>query len=121
MRIHVTGGVGDLAADMAKIPVKAAKDMAVVTARNVRQGNREAQRIARAKAGPHGSNYYKRLTSEMHSPFSGEYGPNDTVGGPPVGAGYRHGPPNNDLAESLDIQGPKFRKDVADLPDKWFW
>ena len=121
MRINVEHTINDLARDAARIPPKAAKRMATVTKRNVRQGNTEARRIARAASGIHGLNYFKRITWEMTSPLSGEYGPTGDVVGNAVGAGYRNGPPNTDLEKSLDIQGPKFAKDAGDTLDGLFW
>jgi hypothetical protein len=121
MRISVQGGVADLADDLAKIPPRAAGRMATVVKRNVEQGNRQAQRLARAAAGPHGANYWKRLSGEMTGPLEGEYGPHGDVVGNAVGAGWRNGPPNTDLPKSADIQGPKFANDVAKMLDRLFW
>lgn len=121
MRIRVTHTIGDLAADAAKVPTKAARRMATVTKRNVEQGNRLAQKFARASSGPHGRLYYKRITSEMTGPFVGEYGPTGDVVGNAVGAGWRNGPPNTDLPRSADIQGPKFASDAGEILDQVFW
>lgn len=119
MRIKVTHDIGDLADDLAAIPRVAIVDMSDTVRKNVDGGLRYAKGFARASSGPHGLNYFKRLTSDMHGPLSGEYGPHD--GGTPVGAGWRHGPPNTDLARSADLIGPKFARDVSQLPDRWFW
>lgn len=121
MRISVRGGVADLAADLTKIPPRAAGQMATVVKRNVEQGNRLAQRFARGSSGPHGKNYFKRLSAEMTGPLEGEYGPTGDVVGNAVGAGWRNGPPNTDLPRSADIQGPKFAKDAGKILDKVFW
>lgn len=119
--IRVQHTIDPLLGDMTRITRTAKADMAVVVKRNVRQGRIEAQKIAQAKAGPHGKNYHKRITDEMVDPLTGVYGPTGTVVENAVGASWRGGPSNVDLAESADIQGPRFAKDVADLPDKWFW
>lgn len=121
MQIKVTSTLPDLAADMAKIPPRAAGRMATVVKRNVEQGNRIAQRFARESSGPHGLNYWKRLSGEMTGPFEGEYGPTGNVAGNAVGGGWRNGPPNTDLPKSADIQGPKFARDVGDMLDRLFW
>lgn len=121
MHIKVTSTLSDLASDMAKIPPRAAGRMATVVKRNVEQGNRQAQRLARASSGPHGKNYFKRITSEMRGSFEGEYGPTGDVAGNAVGAGWRNGPPNTDLPKSADIQGPKFARDAGKLLDGLFW
>lgn len=118
-RVRVTHTIGNLASDMTKIATTTKPKMAKVVRRNVEQGNRLARTFAKERSGIHGKNYFKRITGEMTGPLEGEYGPHD--GGVPVGAGYRHGPPNTDLERSLDIQGPKFAKDVSDEADGLFW
>lgn len=112
-------GVTELVADLAATPPRAKADMVGVVRKNVNEGQLLEQQFAREMSGPHGKAYYKRITSEMTGLLSGEYGPHD--GGTPVGAGWRHGPPNTDLARSLDVQGPKFAKDAGDIFDGLFW
>lgn len=119
--VRVLHGIDDLASDMAAIPPKAIKDMSGAVRRNVKLGNGTARRYAREASGPHGLNYFKRITSEMTGPLEGEYGPTGDVAGNAVGAGWRNGPPNTDLARSLDIVGPTFERDVRGLPGRWFW
>lgn len=119
MSVHVSHSIGDLAKDMANIARKVKPDMARIVKRNTHQGNMLARKFAREASGPHGKNFYKRYTSEMVDPLTGEYGHN--VGSAPVGGGWRHGPPNNDLPKSADIIGPKFANDVQDKPGEWFW
>lgn len=119
MQIRVEHSIGDLASDMAAIPPTAMRDMVDTVRKNTEAGMRYAKGFARQSSGPHGTNYYKRITSDMTGPLTGEYGPHD--GGTPVGAGYRHGPPNTDLARSADLIGPRFARDVEKLPDRWFW
>ncbi|MCD4535645.1 hypothetical protein LRP67_16250 [Nocardioides sp. cx-169] len=121
MSVRVEHSIGDLAKDMANIARKAKPDMARVVKRNTREGNTLARKFARASSGPHGLNYFKRITHEMIDPLTGEYGPHGDVAGNAVGGGWRHGPPNNDLPKSADIIGPKFGNDIQDLPGKWFW
>lgn len=119
MRVIVINTLDDLADDTAAIVPKPALEMPGVVLRNAEAGNRLAQKFARAKAGPHGKAYYKRLSAEMVGPLVAEYGPHD--GGTPVGAGFRNGGPNMDLPNSADVQAPKFAKDVLDTADGWFW
>tara|TARA_R100000655_G_scaffold109699_1_gene165022 strand:+ start:6947 stop:7312 length:366 start_codon:yes stop_codon:yes gene_type:complete len=121
VRVRVIDSIGDLAADLARIPVKAATDLPPVVQRSVREGNALAQSFARAASGPHGKNYYKRITSEMTSPLVGEYGPHGNVVGNAVGAGWRSGPPNTDLEKSQDVIGPKFANTVGETAEGWFW
>lgn len=118
MRIHVEhSGITDLASDLRTVAVQAPARMVRVVGKNVRLGERTAKRLAKASSGPHGENYFKRITSES-SGLEGEWGPHD--GGVPVGGGWRHGE-NTDLPRSLDIVGPKFAKDVHDEVDDLFW
>lgn len=119
--IRVDSTIADLESDCRKIATTTKARMAKVVKKNVRQGRQAAQQIARSKSGPHGSAYYKRITDEMLSPLSGEYGPTGQVEGNAVGAGYRHGPGNTDLEKSLDLQGPRFQSDVAGQLDRLFW
>lgn len=119
MRIRVIHGIDDLESDLRHIAAISRVDMADTVRSNVAAGERYAKGFARQASGPHGKAYYKRITSEMTGPLAGEYGPHD--GGTPVGAGYRHGAGNTDLAKSADMIGPRFARDVAKLPDRWFW
>lgn len=119
MRIRVTNDLSDLAGDTRRIATVAKADMVETVKKNVESGERYARSIAKQESGPHGKNYYKRITGEMTGLLEGEYGPH--AGGTPVGAGWRHGPPNTDLPKSADIVGPRFAKDVGQLPDRWFW
>lgn len=120
MRIIVVHGLDDLASDMRRIPVKAQRGMAKVVRTNAKEGNMLARRMARAKAGKHGKNYFKRLTAEMVTPLSWEYGPEGDPKSDFVGVGFRHGV-NLDLPNSADVIGPKFADDVGDMADGLFW
>lgn len=119
-RIRVEHSIGDLASDLASIPVTVTTKSVAAVARNVDQGTKLAQKFARASSGPHGRFYWKRISGEA-SGLSGEYGPTGDVVGNAVGAGWRNGPPNTDLPKSADIQGPKFADDIGDILDKAFW
>lgn len=117
MSIRVIHDLDDLAEDLRTIATTTKARMAGVVRDNVALGERAAQRFAKQSSGPHGLNYFKRITSESNG-LEGEYGPH--AGGLPVGGGWRHGE-NTDLPRSADIVGPKFAKDVADEADDLFW
>lgn len=121
MRVQVQHTIGDLAKDCARVGRTMQPKMARVVKKHTTEGNREARRIAKGAAGPHGTNYYKRIGSEMLTPLEGEYGPEGSPKTDFVGAGYRNGGPNTDLEKSLDIVGPKFRRAVDDVIDGLFW
>ena len=117
-QIRVTHSIGDLTSDLTGIPAGFAHKAPGVVKKHVREGNKIAQGFAKDRSGPHGRNYFKRLTSEMTGPLEGEYGP--SAGGTPVGAGWRHGGPNLDLPNSADLIGPKFADAVLDMADELF-
>lgn len=119
MRVRVEHTLGDLVVDLASIKPRFDAEAPAVVERAAQKGNSIAQRIARAKSGPHGSNYYKRLTAEKTGALTDEYGPHD--GGTPVGAGFRHGGVNMDLPNSADLIGPEFADSVGDLAERLFW
>jgi len=119
--VRVIHDIDDLARDLAEIPVQALVKGSEIVRKNTNEGNKIAQRFARASAGPHGKLYYKRLTAEMTGPLEGEYGPRGVVAGRAVGAGWRNGPPNTDLEKSQDVIGPKFARDVGEMADGLFW
>lgn len=121
MRVKVTHDIDDLANDLAAIPVRFIKSAPRVVLKNAKWGNRKAQEFARAKAGPHGKNYYKRLSAEVTGLLSAEYGPEGVPKSDFVGVGFRHRGPNMDLPNSADLVGPRFAKDVGDLIDGLFW
>jgi hypothetical protein len=118
VRVRVVHDLDDLASDLAGIPVSFARRAPGVVAKSAREGNKLAQGFAREKSGPHGKNYYKRLSAEATGPLTWEYGPHD--GGTPVGAGYRNGGVNLDLPNSADVIAPKFGDAVGKLADDLF-
>jgi hypothetical protein len=121
MRVKVTHSIDDLANDALSIATKTRASMAMVVKRDTIEGRKLAQSAARAKSGPHGRNYYKRITDEMLSPLVGEFGPHGDVVGNAVGAEWRGAPANNDLPQTADVIGPKFARDIADAADGLFW
>lgn len=120
MGITVSSTLGELESDLRTMAVTAKPQMASIVKWNVEAGNAHARKFARESAGPHGKNYYKRITSEMTSPLSGVYGPTGEVVGNAVGAGWRHGH-NTDLDRSADIVRIKLERDVSEFLDDLFW
>lgn len=123
MRIKVTDHIGDLAADLAAIPVRAVKDLNGVVRTNIREGNKIAKAFAKESAGSHGKLYHRAFGSEMTGALQGEYGPDSAMpqGGMSFEYGSRNQPPHLDLAKSADIIGPKFADAVGDVIDGLFW
>jgi len=120
MRLKVTEHIGDLVTDLSSAPVKVAKKAPKIVKRHADLGNLTAQRLARAKSGPHGKDYYKRLTSEMTGPMRAEYGPEGIPKTDFIGADFRHGV-NLDLPNSADLIAPKFAKAIGDMVDEVLW
>lgn len=120
-RIVVRHGIGDLANDLAAIPAEALPKFSATVRRSTEQGTAIARNLARQAAGPHGKNYYKRISGELVSPLAGEYGPEGDVVGNAVGAGWRGGVVNTDLEKSQDVIGPKFADAIGDDVDGLFW
>jgi hypothetical protein len=117
MRVRVVHTIDRLADDYADIPAQAVVGLRKITKDNTERGRDLARTYARAKSGPHGKNYYKRITSEVDD-LTGEFGP--TGSGTPVGAGYRHGAGNGDLAHAADRMVPQVVRDVDALADRLF-
>lgn len=117
--IKVTNHLDALARDTRTVATTTRTRMGGVVARNVEQGRELARHLAQEASGPHGTKYYKRISSEMTGPLTGEWGPH--AGGTPVGAGYRHNGPNEDMPRSADIQGPAFADDVDSEVAEIFW
>lgn len=122
MRVRVSGiaGIDDLASDLAMIPKTMRLRGRAVVRRNIETGNLIAQEIAKGASGPHGKDYFKRLSSEMTGPLEGEYGP----WGPPksdyVGVSGTAGA-MRDLNRSADRIGPRFARDAGRMLDDLFW
>lgn len=123
MRIRVIDTIGELADDMAEIPVMAARDMADTVRKNAEGGERYARSFAKKSAGAHGKHYPRSITSEAISPFAWEFGPDSSMpqGGMSFERGSRNQPPHLDLSRAADLIAPRFARDVAALPDRWFW
>lgn len=120
MGVRVTHSIDDLASDLRTMTHKAPTVLKRVVRKNTIEGNRLARDIARTEAGPHGKNYYKRITWEMRGTYSGEYGPTGKVDGNAVGANWRHGT-NRDLDRSAEIISWRFGPDVLNAAAGLFW
>lgn len=118
--MRVVHTIHDLAGDLRSMPRQAIVDTRRLVRKNAHEGAMAARRIARGKAGPHGTKYYKRITSEMTGPFEAEWGPEGEPKTDFVGAGWRHGV-NLDLPQSLDLIKPKLGKDIGSMLDRLFW
>lgn len=123
MRVRVIGGVGDLAGDLRAIATIARRDMADTVKNDAESGQRLARGFARQSAGAHGKHYPNSITTERTGPLRFEYGPDAAMpqGGMSFEYGSRNQPAHLDLARSADIVGPRFAKDVEQLPRYWFW
>lgn len=119
MRIKVRHRIDRLADDYAEIPVKAATGLARIARDNVDYGRDLARALARESAGPHGENYWKRISSEMTGAFEGEYGPTGDPKTDFIGVGFRSGI-NTDLPQSADKVGPAAAADVRRLITRLF-
>lgn len=129
MRIIVTGidELNALKRDLDRLPAKASKDVRAAVRHGAMTGNLLAKEHARAKDGPHGKDYYKRLKWDEPTPslfggigWSAEYGPTGVPRTNFVGAGWRHGE-NTDL----DVSAPQaiglVAQDIRKAMDRWFW
>lgn len=123
-------GINDLQRDLARIGPEFYRQGRAIVKDTVRDGGTTARRIARLAAGPHGGNYYKRITWDRSAgafvgfgggEIAAEYGPTGRVVGNAVGAGWRNGPPNTDLEQSLDLIRPQFHRRVEHMLDDLFW
>jgi hypothetical protein len=122
MRIQVHGiaGIADLANDCAVIAGAVPVRGRGAVLASAEYGNKVAQGIARAAAGPHGSNYYKRMTAESLGSMVAEYGPE----GPPktdyVGVSGTAGA-MRDLTKSAPRAAAHLQKRAGKLLDGLFW
>lgn len=114
MKIRVRHTIDRLADKYEKIPAQAAAGMAKIVRENVDYGRDLAKALAREQAGPHGQNYYKRISSEMTGPLEGEWGPTGEPKTDFIGVGFRSGI-NTDLPQSADRVGPAAAADLRRL------
>lgn len=122
VRIQVQGieDIADLAGDLKRIPATARLRGAAVVAKNVEIGAEATRTIAKAMAGPHGEDYYKRITGEMTGPLQGEFGPEgppktDYVGVDGSAGAWR------DLQKAETKIAARFQRDIRRMVDGLFW
>lgn len=130
MRVHVIGGVADLARDLAQIQARVRPDMRAVVRDGVKVGGTLAKTNAKRSAGKHGRWYSTAITGSMRrdmglfgNTISGEYGPEAEMaqGDMSFEFGSRNQEPHLDLARSADVVGPSFLRSVDDAVSDWFW
>lgn len=126
--VRVSGGVGDLAADLARIAKEAPVLLQGVVREGVKTGNTVAKDFARVSSRQHAKLYPGTFSSEMHPRagylYSGEYGPVARGQGllaPILEHGSRNNPAHGDLAKSADLIGPALHRGVGDALDRLFW
>lgn len=120
MRLKVTHTLDDLETDLKGIAAKSRTQLRGDVRDGIKVGKDLSRGFAKAKAGPHGKNFYKRINAEMNrglglfgNTISGEFGPDGSPKSEFVGAGFRSGT-NNDLARAADIVGPALLRSVDD-------
>lgn len=118
--VRESDSIGSLASYLAGAASRVVPEESKVVRKNVREGTKLTRGFARAAAGPHGLNYYKRISGELTGPLQGEFGPEGDVVGNAVGAGWRNGPPNTDLEKTQDVIGPQFADDALAALDRVF-
>ncbi len=120
MRISVRrsgNAISETARDLQAAAVKIPTEGNAIVHTNGESANRLARAIAQQKAGPHGENYFKRISAEMTGLLSVEVGPSPLLGTRFTGVGGSAGA-GRDLDEALAKVAPAFHKDAADLMDR---
>lgn len=120
MRIRVEGiaQIGDLADDCAAAPAKFRRLGYRAIRGALQEGTEDAKRIAQKRAGPHGSNYHKRISFDQTG-LSGEFGPS-APGTDYVGVSGAEGA-MRDLNTAADRAGPRLQKRVALMAERLPW
>lgn len=123
LRVRVDHQIDKLASDMGRIPVRAEVGFVRALRRSAERGNRAGRRIAARSAGKHGKHYPNSWSAEAISPLVWEYGPDSSEpqGGMSFNEGSRNQPPHHDLEKSLDIERPRFHRDIDRVVDGLFW
>ena len=130
--VRVKHSIGRLAADMADIPPRAAKEMQGLIREGVKTGNSLAKDFARETSGRHAKRYPGTFTTSVNRPthlvgasfYSGEYGPEARGQGllaPILENGSRNNKPHFNLARSADMVGPGLAGEVGRMIDGLFW
>ena len=118
-RVRVRHRIDRLAEQYADIPVKAAEQMPRIVMDNAKFGRDLAKALARAKAGPHGKAYYKRINAERTGMLTAEFGPDGAPKTNFVGVGFRHGR-NTDLQQAGEKAGDQLAADVRKMVSRLF-
>lgn len=119
MRISVrTEGntIDETIRDLEAVPGEIHGKGVAIVHRNGERANRLARNIAKRKAGPHGKDFFKRISAEQTG-LSVEIGPSALLGLRYVGVSGSEGV-GRDLDETLVKVVPKFAKDAEDLMDR---
>lgn len=119
MKVRVRHRIDRLADDYAAIPTKAVVQMRGIVSDNIDYGRDLAKALARANAGPHGKDYYKRINSEMTGLLEGEFGPDGSPKTEFVGVGFRSGT-NHDLDAAADALPASTSRDVRMMLTRLF-
>jgi hypothetical protein len=128
--VRVQHTIGDLAADLSRIPVTFNAKAPKVVAKVAREGNRIAKGFAQDQHTMNSSidvPYHKSFTAEQLGPTLWEYGPIDDgiKHGGSQATGYEFGsrnqPAHLDLARSRDIVSYRLGEAAESLIDRLFW
>lgn len=121
--ISVVHSIDQLAADLAEIPVRAARELPNTVRDVAEDGNRIAKALAKESAGEHGKHYHKAFGVEKTGPLAYEYGPDAAMrqGGMSFEGGSINQPPHNDLAQSADQIAEVLPARVNETVAGWFW
>ena len=129
MKVNVTHGLADLAADCVAITKRVPNDLRKTVREGAKVGNVVARDLARISSRKHARLYPRSFSSEMRvhglgGLYAAEYGP--TTGGqgnlaPILENGSVNNPAHNNLARSADLMGPALLGETHRLTDEWFW
>lgn len=123
LKVKVEDRIERLVRDQDRFPARTTVRMARVVKKSAERGNRAGKRIAKRSARQHGKHYPDAWSAEVVSPLVSEYGPDSALpqGGMSFNEGSRNQPPHHDLEKSLDIERPRFHRDVRKALDGLFW
>lgn len=119
MRISVRrsgNGISETIRDLEAVPGEIYGNGGAIVHNDGERLNRFARNISRAKAGPHGKDFFKRISATMVGPLAIEVGPSALEGTRYTGVDSEGGP-GRDLDEALDKIRPVFHKHAAELMD----
>lgn len=102
MGVRFKHHLGDLEKDFMESAKGFARKAPAAVRDTTREGWRDVRRTSRRRAGPHGKNFFKRITMERTDTLVYEYGPEGMPKSEYVGVGYRNGNGNLDMPQSAD-------------------